>query len=1190
MNEETLFHLAREKPPAERGAFLDEACAGDDALRRRIERLLQAHDDPGSLLDRPAAETETVASGAALPALQPDSKVRYFGDYELLEEIARGGMGVVYRARQVSLDRVVAVKMILAGQLASEGSVKRFHSEAEAAARLNHPGIVPIFEVGEHEGQHYFSMKFVAGPSLAQRLTDGPVSNPEAAALVRACARAVHYAHEHGVIHRDLKPANILLEPKQDTGEPGTSPPGGQTKGKTDQGASLADYEPVISDFGLAKQLGRGQGMTASGHVLGTPGYMPPEQAAGAGKAVGPAADIYSLGAVLYALLTGRPPFQAGNDLDTLLQVIDREPVPPSQLNAKTARDLQTICLKCLEKRPERRYGSARELADDLERFLNYEPIHARPVNPLRRAGVWLKRRPWTIAAAAVSGVVAVLLLAYWLRAEIRDRDWQILLLQARQARQAIPHRAEIATGKQDGKASTSPAAEEALSLLQKAARLRPDAEIYKEALNVWVAEDRCGRQIFPTKALRPDAFPELWQPALGLPGDSRQKELGLRHFQLSRDGRWGLLLGVLFDMRTGKAERLGLPNAASATMDPTGRWLAVFPTPGVLKIYNRASRKEQQVFDRRPDIIELLKFTRDGNRLVVMVHRLTATRTIEVRETASGKILSTLRLKTGPNLPECAVSGDGRLLAWSPSTNKTLLPAGGGWRFRWPPSVPGPVQIHVHDLATGKKVATWTTPGQKILASLALDTSGTRLAWSNHWVPGDSPTVEIRTVPEGAVVGQLRCGESFVYALSFTPDGKHLVGQGHGDLDPDSRIWVWEVATGKLVLWLPAEAFINCTGGEGNFVVARRMGRNGSESTVLDMVQSDKVLAELDRAGLTACMETAVPKHISSLGTWMLTVCGPVFMVLMAYLIFHTTEAQRVRKGLPPFSTVPKVAAGLGILGGLIALGQLLALFDSPQRRGADAALGALAGSPLETMRYWGMFFNVLALALTPKLIWHAVRHYRASVYGEKLPDYASYPSLSEFRKLFYRTAGWLYLFLGPFFLSAWLDGLVQLKMFGSAVDYILGFAMVIILLVVVVNLVGTAVAMVAVVFLVLTGHWRKRSLQSSAVEEERPAEGEKQAIRSGWRIGIWLASLLAASVVVVLEIGQRLKAGTWPRLRNIDPPGQISYGFVGRDVGWDEWAATLTLTGGLVVLLVCLIGLWHFRSAGRVFKAEKD
>jgi serine/threonine protein kinase len=308
----------------------------------------------------PAGEAPTI--GAPAPAVGgPLGLVRYFGDYELLEEIARGGMGVVFRARQVSLNRVVALKMILAGELASADDVRRFRSEAEAAANLDHPHIVPIYEVGEHEGRQFFSMKFVEGGSLAnqvERLTKKP---KEVVALLAKVARAVHFAHQRGILHRDLKPANILLGP---------------------------DKQPYVADFGLARRIDADVGQTGSGVTVGTPSYMAPEQARGK-KLATTAADVYSLGAILYECLTGRPPFRAATPLDTLLQVMDVEPTLPTAVNPKADPDLSAVALKCLEKEPARRYASAETLADDLDRWLNGEPITA------RRAGFWQRQLRW---------------------------------------------------------------------------------------------------------------------------------------------------------------------------------------------------------------------------------------------------------------------------------------------------------------------------------------------------------------------------------------------------------------------------------------------------------------------------------------------------------------------------------------------------------------------------------------------------------------------------------------------------------------------------------------------------------------------------------------------------------------------------------------------------------------------------
>ena len=351
----------------------DDLLARHPALVDELREFFADHDRMARLA-QPLCEP-TLAHPASLAA----ERIRYFGDYEILEEIARGGMGVVFKARQVSLNRVVAIKMILSGQLASPENVERFHTEAEAAAKLDHPGIVPIYEVGQHEGQHYFSMGYVEGQSLSARVTEGPLPAREAAEIVRAIAQAVQYAHDQGVIHRDLKPGNILLD----------------RLGK-----------PRITDFGLAKLTESGSDLTGTGQILGTPGYMPPEQAAAQVSAVGRLSDIYSLGAILYCLLTGRPPFQAASAIETLRQVQEQDPLAPRQLNPAIPLDLDTIALKCLEKSPTRRYASAQQVADELGRFADGRPIVARPIGTTARLVRWCRRKP-AVAALSAASIVA---------------------------------------------------------------------------------------------------------------------------------------------------------------------------------------------------------------------------------------------------------------------------------------------------------------------------------------------------------------------------------------------------------------------------------------------------------------------------------------------------------------------------------------------------------------------------------------------------------------------------------------------------------------------------------------------------------------------------------------------------------------------------------------------------------------
>ena len=297
-----------------------------------------------------------------------------FGDYELLEQIGRGGQGVVFRARQKSLNRTVALKIIGLGQWATKAHLKRFRLEAEAAARLEHPGIVPIHEVGERDGSCYFSMKFVEGGQLDEVARREPMPIRQAVELIAKVARTVHYAHEHGILHRDIKPGNILLDAKG---------------------------EPHLTDFGLARLVESESSVTHTLDVLGTPSYMAPEQAVGNNAAVSSATDVYGLGAVLYQLLTGQPPFAGGTTYETIKLLLDTEPRQPRLLNPKIDRDLTTICLKCLEKDPKRRYSSALALAEDLERWLKHEPIQARHTGVFTRGRKWVRRNPTSALLAA---------------------------------------------------------------------------------------------------------------------------------------------------------------------------------------------------------------------------------------------------------------------------------------------------------------------------------------------------------------------------------------------------------------------------------------------------------------------------------------------------------------------------------------------------------------------------------------------------------------------------------------------------------------------------------------------------------------------------------------------------------------------------------------------------------------------
>src|SRR5437870_6428028 len=360
------------------------ACLFETGLGLLLDGPVAAGDDGGG--------AENVKANAAAPASHSKKAARAdkilgdFGDYELLEEIGRGGQGVVYRAHQKSLNRTVALKVIGLGHWATEAHLKRFRREAESAASLEHPCIVPIHEVGERDGSCYFSMKFIEGGQLDAVAKREAMPVRRAVELIAKVARIAHYAHEHSILHRDIKPGNILLDQKG---------------------------EPHLTDFGLARLVETESTVTRTLEVLGTPSYMAPEQAVGNNEAVSSVTDVYGLGAVFYQLLTGHPPFAGGTTYETIKLLLDTEPRQPRLLNPKIDRDLSTICLKCLEKDPKRRYSSALALAEDLERWLKHEPIQARRTGIFARGKKWVQRNP--NSALLTASLVALAAAAGWI-------------------------------------------------------------------------------------------------------------------------------------------------------------------------------------------------------------------------------------------------------------------------------------------------------------------------------------------------------------------------------------------------------------------------------------------------------------------------------------------------------------------------------------------------------------------------------------------------------------------------------------------------------------------------------------------------------------------------------------------------------------------------------------------------------
>jgi len=390
MTEETLFHLALEAPPAERSALLERKCVNDVQLRQRVEALLEAHDKPGSFMEKAALAPTLHTAGTELPIDRPPPSLP--GDYEIVRELGRGGMGVVYLARQKSLGRDVAVKVLRPGETTYGPLVKRFLDEARHLAHLRHPNIVSIHEIGQAGTEPYFTMDFVAGEPLSARLSantrDDEAAHArlppsQALALLKQAAAGVQHAHAHGIIHRDLKPANILVD---------------------------ASGHAYVTDFGLARDTAQDSNLTRSGEVMGTPSYMAPEQARGQKELIGEATDVHALGVILYEMLTGQLPYGSGSPADVIVRLITDEPVPPRKIEPRIPRDLETICLKAMAKAPDRRYASVRALLEDIRRFESGETVLARRPGLLIHTRRFVRRHAKLATAVLVTAGVLLAL------------------------------------------------------------------------------------------------------------------------------------------------------------------------------------------------------------------------------------------------------------------------------------------------------------------------------------------------------------------------------------------------------------------------------------------------------------------------------------------------------------------------------------------------------------------------------------------------------------------------------------------------------------------------------------------------------------------------------------------------------------------------------------------------------------
>ncbi len=749
----------------------------DDQAHQRIEQHIEG-------CDQCCQDLSEIPSGAIAEALrdsdvddltrqaeireldqqadQLGETISYFGEYELLAEVARGGMGIVFKARQSRLNRIVALKMILGRAFARKSDIKRFHLEAEAAAQLQHPHIVPIYEVGEHCGQHYFSMGFVDGESLSSRIARDPLPPSDAARLVELVATAVQYAHERGVIHRDLKPANILLD-------------------KAGQ--------PYVSDFGLAKQLRVESSLTTAGQVMGTPGYMPPEQATGNVDQVTESADVYGLGAVLYASLTGRPPFQADNPVDTLSQVVEREPVSPRLLNPSVSKDLETICLKCLEKDRRKRYPSAGDLAAELRRYLDGRPILARSIGRMARSWRWCRRKPavaflvFLFSTSVLAGTAVSTYFAF--KANERAKSESALRGIAEQREQEAN---EARTTAQQETTRTKVALKDA----ERSAYFNCITATYLE----WQANNpQRARELLNSC---PERF-QFWSELRNWEWDYLQSLCNAE--DLTLDGHTDWVMSVAFATNgdllascsrdgTVRIWNLGTQqtefelaahqgSATSVAFHPDSHLLATCGQDGLVKLWNASTGELSREFGSHDGQGECVTFSSDG-RLLASAAR---DQSINIWDPESGVLLNAFRQ------PFAHVYR----LAFSPGGNKLAAVAGGS------PDIGG--KVFVFDTESGEILQT-LEGHTSLTTSVGYSSTGTQIAAGSY-----DGTVRVWDVTSGEETLTFQGHKDYISALAFSPDGQRIATassdfQGGGSRG-SGEVKIWSAVDGRELLTL---------------------------------------------------------------------------------------------------------------------------------------------------------------------------------------------------------------------------------------------------------------------------------------------------------------------------------------------------------------------------------------------------
>jgi eukaryotic-like serine/threonine-protein kinase len=746
-----------ERPDAEEHARRHPEAAA--ALRRLLPAL-------EALFRAGRTSAPQGAGDAPLPAGPPG--------YELLGELGRGGMGVVYKARDGKLNRVVALKMILAGKYATPDELERFVSEAEAVAALRHPNVVQVYEVGRHDGLPYFTLEFVPGGSLAARLKGQPLPPPDAARLVEAVARGVQAAHDRGIVHRDLKPANVLLEEGLET------PPGRCT--------------PRVTDFGLARRV-EGEGRTQTGAVLGPPPYMAPEQAAGKSKEVGPAADVWALGAILYELLTGRPPFRGATVLDTLEQVRTADPVPPSRLVGRLPRDLETICLKCLHKEPQRRYPSAQELAEDLGRFQAGRPIKARPVGWLERSWRWCRRNP---AVASLLGTVAATLLLGTAVASYQANEAQTEAKEKEKQRQAADTQRQRAEQEKEEKERQR---QEAVRQKVRAQNMILTATLLRVGAVFRSEPEKARALLYDEEACPPELRDFTWglydrwcqRHGLALKGHpSVIDSVCFSPDSKSLASASGDGTVKLWDVRTGQ-ERLTLKGFGSVCFSPDGKTLASGDISRrwyggarfvVIKLWGVQTGREQASLKGHAFPLTSLVFSPDGKTLASGAGALGMMGEVKLWDVQSGQERASLKGHMS-SVNSLAFSPDG----------KTLASAGGDLGKQ--PNPPG--EIKLWDVPTGQERLSLKGHAAAV-ASLCFSSDGKTLASGGGSLEKESVTADVTLWD--AQTGQERLtlkGHTLpVTCVAFSPDGKTLAS---GSWDRTLKLWDAQTGQERLTL-----------------------------------------------------------------------------------------------------------------------------------------------------------------------------------------------------------------------------------------------------------------------------------------------------------------------------------------------------------------------------------------------------